>query len=186
MFRKLLVLALSSAATVAGAADNGLYFGVGAGQSRLNLGGALDKQDNGYKALIGFRALDSFAVEASYQDHGKATLPSGIACIALVGVNCPATTNVGAKTASAFAVGFVDFPLLDLFAKAGVASVKTEGRTPGLPAFNFSDTSTEFAWGAGVQAHFGSLGARAEFEQFKLGSGVKLDSVSVSLLYTFL
>ena len=186
MFRKLLALAICGAAAAAGAADNGLYVGVGTGQSQFNLGGALDQQDNGYKALIGFRALDSFALEASYQDHGKATLPSGIACIALVGVNCPATTNVGAKSASAFAVGFLDFPLLDLFAKAGVASVKTEGRTPGVPAFNFSDTSTEFAWGAGVQAHFGSLGARAEFEQFKLGSGVKLDSVSVSLLYTFL
>ena len=186
MFRKILALAFCAMAAAAGAADNGLYVGVGAGQSQFKLGSAIDNQDNGYKALLGFRALDSFALEAGYQDHGKATLPSGVACIALVGVNCPATTSVGAKTASAFAVGFLDFPLLDLFAKAGVASVKTEGRTPGVPAFGFSDTSTEFAWGAGVQAHFGSLGARAEFEQFKLGSGVKLDSVSVSLLYTFL
>ena len=186
MFRKLLALAFCGMSAATGAADNGFYLGVGAGQSQFKLGGALDDQDNGYKALIGFRALDSFALEASYQDHGKATLPSGIACIALVGVNCPATTNVGAKTASAFAVGFLDFPLLDLFAKAGIASLKTEGRTPGVPAFNFNDSKTGFAWGAGVQAHFGSLGARAEFEQFKLGPGVKLNSVSVSLLYTFL
>jgi hypothetical protein len=186
MFRKLIALAFCCAAASAGAADNGFYFGAGASQSKFKVSGALDNQDNGYKAIVGFRVLDSFAVEANYHDHGKSSLPSGIACIALVGANCPATTNVAGKTAAAFAVGFVDFPLLDLFAKLGVASVKTEGRTPGVPSFNFNDTSTELAWGAGVQAHFGSLGARAEFEQFKLRSGVKLDSVSLSLLYTFL
>ena len=128
---------------------------------------ALDNKDTGFKAIAGLRLLDSFGVELNYADHGSASLPSGIACVALVGVNCPSTTYVDATTTSAFAVGFLDFPLLDLFAKAGVSLARGEVRTPGLPSFGFSETDTNFAWGAGAQAHFGSLGARAEYERFK-------------------
>ena len=44
------------------------------------------------------------------------------------------------------------------------------------------------AWGAGIQAHFGSFAVRGEYEQYKyklnLSHGVRL--YSVSFLYTFL
>ena len=42
-----------------------------------------------------------------------------------------------------------------------------------------------FAWGVGAQAHLGSLGARAEFEQFRTMGNEKLSAISVSVLYTF-
>jgi len=170
----------------ANAADNGFYFGVGVGRSDFDLESALKNTDTGYKLIAGVRLLDSFGVELNHASHGKASLPSGIACIALVGVNCPATSTVEAKTTAAYAVAFVDFPLLDLFGKAGLA--RTDGKldTPGLPSFRFSDNNTDFAWGVGAQAHFASFALRAEYEQFKLFDDRKVGMISASFVYTFL
>jgi opacity protein-like surface antigen len=179
----LATLCIASAA--AHAADNGIYLGAGLGRSDFNFDAALKSKDTGFKLIGGVRLLDSFGVELNYADHGKASLSSGIACVAIVGQNCPATTRVDAQTTSAFAVGFLDFPLLDLFGKAGLSLSHTKLTTPGFPTFDTSDTKTKFAWGAGVQAHFGSLAARAEYEQFKLLGDQKLGMVSVSFLYTF-
>jgi opacity protein-like surface antigen len=186
MIARLAVLAGCCLGTVAHAADNGFYFGVGAGRSDYNLDSALKNKDTGYKLLGGVRLLDSFGVELNYADHGKASLPSGTACVAVVGANCPANSRVEAKTIAAYAVGFLDFPLIDLFGKAGLARVDGELNTPGQPSFSFDSDKTKFAWGGGVQAHFGSLAARAEYEQFKLFGDEKLGTVSVSFIYTIL
>jgi hypothetical protein len=83
-------------------------------------------------------------------------------------------------------VGFLDFPLVDLFAKLGLSLSDGKLRTPNFSSFNQSDKNTDVVWGLGAQAHFGSFGARAEFERFKLFGDRKLDIISVSLLYTFL
>jgi hypothetical protein len=148
MFTRFAIIASCCMGAAAHAADNGVYLGIGVGHSEFNT--TFDSSDTGYKAIAGVRLLDSFSIEANYADHGDAT------------------------TTSAFALGFLDFPLLDLFAKAGMAQVKSIG------------TETQFAWGAGVQVHFGSLGARTEYEEFKLPGSQKLRMVSASLVYTFL
>jgi opacity protein-like surface antigen len=178
---------LLAAAPLARAADNGFYLGAGYSTTDFDLsnpGNAqpFDDTDSGYKAIAGFRILDSFGIEASYIDHGEATLPAGGAC---VGGPCPDTTRLSAQTLSAFAVGFLAFPVVDLFAKAGVTSASFDGRTPGFPDFNVSDDNTDFAWGAGVQAHFGSLGARLEYESFPVLDNQDVGTVSLSFIYTF-
>jgi hypothetical protein len=187
MIRTIAVLAFCGMTTTAAAADNGVYLGIGAGQSTYDVSGVGDDTDNGFKGLIGVRILDKFGVEANYQDHGRVNLPTGIVCIALVGAPCPTTARAEAAASSAFAVGFVALPVVDLFAKAGVADVDLDVRAPGSGTFNFSNSDREFAWGVGAQLHFGSLAARAELEQFKLpGSDEKLKAVSLSFVYTFL
>jgi hypothetical protein len=186
MLARVTALSLCLVGAPALAADNGFYLGPGVGASKLDITDALDKKDTGYKFTAGFRLLDSFGVEASYADLGKASLPSGIACIALVGVNCPSNANVSGKATSAFAVGFLDFPLLDVFAKAGVSRVSGKFRVPGVSSLSASDSTTDLAWGMGLQAHFLSFGVRAEFERFKVFEDVKTDLISVSVLYTFL
>ncbi len=186
MIAKLAAIASCCVAAAANAADNGVYFGLGAGHSDFNIDAALKNTDAGFKLIAGVRLLDSFGVELNYADHGKAGVPSGMACVALVGENCPDTSRVAAKTTAAYAVGFLDFPLLDLFGKAGLARVKGKLTTPGHPDFSFSDDDTGLAWGMGAQAHFGSLGARVEFEQFKLFGDEKLRMISASFVYTFL
>jgi hypothetical protein len=182
-----LVLApLALAGTVAGAADNGLYLGAGISNSSYDVRDALDDSDAGYKAIVGLRLLDNFGIEANYADHGKARLPSGVVCIALVGVNCPDTANLDAKTLSAFAVGFLDFPLIDLFGKAGLSYTDTALKVRNLPSLGGSDRRTDFAWGVGAQAHFLSFAVRAEFERFEVFGNRKLDVISASFIYTFL
>lgn len=178
--------------SLAAAADNGIYLGAGATQSEYGLENPLgadpfDDQDNGYKLIVGFRPLDNFGIEANYIDHGDATLPTGIACIQLFNTPCPDTVKVNARTLSAFAVGYLDFPLVDLFAKAGASAWQFDARsTPAFPAFDINEDDADFAWGLGVQARFGSLGARLEYEQFNIIEDEKLGTISLSFTYTFL
>ena len=178
--------------SLAAAADNGIYLGAGVTQSDYGLANPqnfspFDDEDNGYKLIAGFRPLDSFGVEANYIDHGKAAVPAGIVCTQFITVPCPVTSGIEAKTLGVFAVGYIDLPLVDLFAKAGVSSWDFKVRaTPGNTGFSASDEGTEFAWGAGVQARFGSLGARLEYEQFNIIDNEKLGTVSLSFTYTFL
>jgi hypothetical protein len=186
MLARVTALSLCLVGAPALAADNGFYLGPGVGASKLDITDALDKKDTGYKFTAGFRLLDSFGVEASYADLGKANVGSGVICITLAGVVCPSTANATGTATSLFAVGFLDFPVLDVFAKAGVSKVSGKFRVPGAPTLNFNDSTTDLAWGLGVQAHFLSFGARAEFERFKVFDNVKTDLISVSVLYTFL
>jgi len=192
MLRISLFTALVIAAPVSQAADNGIYLGAGITQSEYGLDNPLDAEpfddkDNGYKLIVGIRPLDNFGVEANYIDHGNATLPTGIACIQLFNAPCPDTVSVSAKTLAAFAVGYLDFPLVDLFAKAGVSSWKFDGHsTPAFSGFDFNEDDTGFAWGLGVQARFGSLGARLEYENFSVIEDEKLGTISLSFTYTFL
>lgn len=186
MNRPLALLALCLASGAAAAADNGLYLGAGIGRSNFDLQAPLDSKDTTWKAIAGVRLLDSLGVELNYTDFGKASVPTGIACIALVGVNCPSTTTVEGSALSAFAVGFIDLPIVDLFGKVGLSRGNAKLRTPGFPAFSTSDSSTDFAWGAGVQAHFLSLAVRAEYERYQIFGGTKVNLGSLSFIYTFL
>lgn len=192
MSRITALIGLFLISTLSLAADNGVYVGAGVLQSEYGLLNPdelqpFDDQDTGYKAILGFRPLDSFGVELNYADHGNATVPSGIACIQLITVPCPIESDVQAKTLSAFAVGYLAFPVVDLFAKAGATAWDFDVRgQPASSGFFVSESGTEFAWGAGAQAHFGSLGVRLEYEQLNIIQGEKLGTVSLSFLYTFL
>ena len=192
MFRGIFLLIACGFSALAGAADNGIYLGAGVTQSEYGLENPtaaqpFDDEDTGFKLIAGWRPLDKFGVEMNYVDHGSATVPSGIACVQLIGAPCPDETGLEAKTLSAFAVGYLDFPLLDLFAKVGGTAWEFKGRsTPAFPAFSIDEDGTEFAWGAGVQARFGSFGARLEYERFNIIEDEKLGTISLSFTYTFL
>ena len=91
---------------------------------------------------------------------------------------------MGAETISGYAVGFLTFPVIDLFAKVGGASWQLDGSIRNTD-FDIDESEFEFAWGAGVQAHFGSLGARLEYESVKV-LDEDLGTISLSFIYTFL
>ena len=152
MLRYITLIGLCFLASLAQAADNGFYLGAGATRSDYGLAnpGAVlpfDDQTEGYKLIAGWRPLDSFGVEATYVDHGDATVPSGIVCIQLITVPCPASARLNAQTLSAFAVGYLDLPLVDLFLKAGVSNWQLDGQTtnPLVPVFRVNESGTDFA-----------------------------------------
>ena len=187
MLRPLSLAALLLAvAPLSQAADNGIYLGAGYAQSDYGVSNPtdideFDDEDGGFKLIAGFRPFDNFAVELNYTDHGDATI-SASDC----GGVCPpgAAALVGAETISGFAVGLLDFPVIDLYAKVGGASAQVDGRVPAVD-FDFDESDFEFAWGAGVWAHFGSLGARLEYESIKVLEE-DLGTISLSFVYTFL
>lgn len=190
MLRSVLIATLLLVPGLVQAADNGLYLGAGLTHSDFGLenpGGLspFDDEDTGFKLFAGWRPLDNFGIEASYADHGDVTVPTGIVCIALIGVPCPAESRVQAKSTSLFAVGYLDLPMVDLFAKAGVSAWQADGESPSVPTFTFDDSGSSFAWGVGAQARFGSLAARAEYERFPVIGDEQIGMISLSLSWTF-
>ena len=179
MFRLVLASFVLLFATVASAADNGVYIGAGITQTNVEIDEVdLDENDNGFKALVGFRPLDWLAVEANYVDFGQ------------VSVGDPAIVEAEfeAKGIDAFVIGMLDFTVIDLFAKVGLVSwdADTTVRSGGDIVDEFSDDGTDLAYGVGIQARFGSLGARLEAERFDIEDTDAFDVYSLSLFWTFL
>lgn len=173
-FLLLIVLALGASAA---RADNGLLY-LGAGISKDKLSGIAnagtnfaDIDNTSWKAFAGLRPLSAFAVEADYLDLGSQT-------------NTFTNTSSNAKAFAGYAVGFLPIPLpfLDVFGKAGLARWKLNG-SAAAPLTSFSTSGTEFAWGLGTQVHVGNVGARLEYENFRIPStnGAKVVSLEVYL-----
>ncbi|MGE0580740.1 MAG: outer membrane beta-barrel protein [Steroidobacteraceae bacterium] len=178
MLRKLLIpaCALSLCAGNAVAADNGFYLGAAASQSQIDgFTGNFDLKDTGYKVIAGFRPLDVFAVELNYMDLGSDSATLGAA-----NFSAEATALAG------FGMLMLPLPFVDLYVKAGVARWEAKGSLSSVTVSSLKDSGTEFAYGAGVQAHFGSLGARLEYESFDIENTDGLDLFSLGLTWTFL
>jgi hypothetical protein len=176
------LLALASIGGFAQAADNGFYLGAGVTQAKLdNIGDNFDtgdlndfKLDNtAWKVIAGFRPIDMFAVELNYDDLGDEGRTTG-------GVRF----NADAKAFTAYAVGFLPIPVVDVYAKAGLARWETNASATGL--FDLDDHGTEFAYGAGVQVHLGSLAARLEYEQFDVENTDGVELLTLGATWTFL
>jgi hypothetical protein len=179
-----------SFAGAAQAADNGIYIGGAVTRTSIDTGSdfvesapdfSLDDDDNGFKVIAGIRPFDWLGFEANYVDFGNielnnsgATLPSGE--FELTGID-------------AFAVGYLSAPFIDLFAKAGVIRWDSDFAVTGGVSnllISDSDSGTDFAYGAGVQARLGSLAARLEYERFEVDNTEEVAMISLGVTYTFL
>jgi hypothetical protein len=192
MQRIVLVTALATVgaagAAAASAADSSGLLYLGAGLSNDKVEGIThtgvpfsDIDKTSWKVLAGVRPVRVVAVEADYLDLGNktSTLIDG------------SSTHSDAKAFAGYAVGFLPLPVpfLDVFAKAGVARWKLNGNSssagaiPSSSFFAFSDEGTEFAWGAGAQAHIGNIGGRLEYERFRIANtnDARVFSLSVIL-----
>ena len=186
--RRILLITVLALAAGAARADDGLLY-VGAGVSKDKVAGIThtgvplaEIYETSWKVLAGFRPIKLFAVEADYLDLGNRTntFISG------------ASTQSDAKAYAGYAVGFLPLPVpfLDVFGKAGVSRWKLNGSSAGtLPPgsfFAFSDQGTEFAWGAGAQAHIGNIGGRLEYERFRIPNTDDARVFSLSVVLSLL
>ena len=175
-------VSLAALAPTAAAADNGFYLGVGVTQTDFDISvDDFDEEvtldDSSFKVIAGFRPLDWLAFEANYIDLGSAEFDDG----------SDLTVDSTALTGSALLLA--EFGVVDLFAKVGVVKWDSDYSVSGVGSV--SDDGFEPLFGAGVGVHFGSLGARLEYEQFKteaLDDFVSNDikTISLSFTYTFL
>jgi hypothetical protein len=168
-------LSLAAIAPQAAAADNGFYIGAGITSTEFDIDdvGSDSLDDSSFKVIAGFRPLDWLAVEANYIDLGSID-EDGF------------ELDTSAITVSALFLK--EFQVIDLFARVGMANWQADTSIDDLG--DFDDDGWEPTFGVGIGAHFGSLGVRAEYEQFSAELFDSLDSdistVSLSFTYTFL
>jgi hypothetical protein len=182
-WRSLLLSASLAAPGAALAADNGFYLGLASSDvsSDYELGPAAvadADDDRGFKGIVGFRPLDSFAIEANYVDLGETRVPLATACIT---TPCPTEAQIDSQAISVSAVGLIALPLVDLFARVGYARWEYD-----LAPFATEEREGEDAtYGAGAQVRLGSFALRLEYERFDFDDN-SAELVSVGFIYTFL
>jgi Outer membrane protein beta-barrel domain len=173
------VLALGAGAAYADEGQGLLYVGAGIVRDNVKDIAATNSDLNStdWKAMVGFRPISLFAVEADYLDLGSETFSSEAG-----------SAHLHYKAAAAYAVGFAPIPVpyLDVFGKVGLARWTQSGGSSFFPSssfFSLSDSGTQFAWGVGAQVHIGNVGARLEYENFNIRNtnGANVVSLSVYL-----
>ncbi|HYM35064.1 MAG TPA: outer membrane beta-barrel protein [Steroidobacteraceae bacterium] len=180
MLRAIILLSMTIfAGTSAFAADHGVYLGAAVSEASVdvNLSSGtsrvpIDGKNTKFKVIGGVRPLDWLAFEVNYVDFGSID-------------NTVARTRgeFKLKGLDAMALGIFEIAIVDLYAKGGV--VRWD-QTASLSNVRISsDTGYDMAYGGGVQLHFGSLSARAEYEKFNIQS-TNTRMISVGLTWTFL
>lgn len=174
-------LALCVAAPQAQAADNGFYLGAGVTRTDFKISvdgvsGSETLDDSSFKVIAGFRPLDWLAFEANYMDLGEASFDDG------------SNVDIDTTALTASALVLAEIGIVDLYARAGVVKWDSDYSIPGG---SVSDDGWEPTYGVGVGVHFGSVGARLEYEMFEtegLDDFVNNDvkTLSLSVTYTFL
>ena len=199
---------MGAACGSASAADPlGFYVGAGIAHSQVRndvqfVGASgsvgLSGGATGWKAILGIRPLSVIGAEAEYLDFGSASGSANIpATVTTGGLN--ATGNSHPKAPAVFAMGYLPIPLpyLDIFAKAGVAELKSSVNATAqatcpinlpcipilIPPYSASSSDTRFAYGAGVQVKLASLAVRAEYERIHSSSGDP-DLLSLALTWS--
>jgi hypothetical protein len=159
------------ASSAALADEDGLYLGGSLGSSQQNFDAStfdVHNTDTGYKFALGFRPIKMFAAELSYVGFGRAE----------GGINYADTDAIGL-----FAVGFVPIPVVDLYGKVGVSDWRTDAHSPYL---SFHRTGNDLAYGVGAGTHWGSLGARLEYERYDVSHASDMALASIGLTWVFL
>lgn len=206
----LAVLLLLTGCGPALAADPlGFYLGAGVGHSQVrndfefsgigvpvSTGGSA----TGWKLMAGIRPLSTLGAEVAYIDFGSIDgAGSTPATPTQGGLNATVTSHP--RAAALLAVGYLPIPLpyLDVFAKAGVAQLKSAVTATGqatcptsipaclpvfVPPYSANGSSTRPAYGVGAQLKLASLAVRAEYERISAGSG-DVDLLSLGLTFVF-
>jgi hypothetical protein len=199
----LLTLGMTGASPRALADDLlGLYVGAAVGESHVRTAKQIngdtgydfhfDRQHGAWKVVAGLRPISQLGVELEYIDFGNPS--AGLSNTGLGGLS-----KADQKVVTVFGLGYLPLPVpfLDVYGKLGIARLQTAttevSPTPSCPAgftscnpttFNIADSSTNFAYGAGIQGKIGSLAIRAEYERIN-ASGGDPDIFSLGVTWTF-
>jgi hypothetical protein len=163
--------AAGSPAGVAHADDTGLYIGGSLGRSdeRFEPSAYKVSADNvGYQVAAGWRPIDLLAGELDYVGFGRAR----------GGINYADTYGVGLS-----ALGFVPIPRVDLYGRLGLITWRSNVNSP---FGSFHRTGADLAYGVGAGMHWGSLGARLEYERYEISATSTMSLASVGMTWTFL
>ena len=164
----------------------GFYAGGAFGQAQVEAGtpsfGSFKKDHSAYQLMVGLRPIAPFGIELEYLDFGHPSATVG---------GWP--TDLKMKGTAAFAVMYLPLPVLDVYAKAGIARLESQLRTvttipcapPGCNVFRTNSTDSHLSAGVGVQVKLGSWTVRGEYEGFSVAGGTP-GLTSIGLMRTFL
>jgi opacity protein-like surface antigen len=192
------------------AADDpfGFYVGGAVGEATLRSGNvpylqallgttpaAFSAHDAGWKAVIGVRPIPLMGAELEYIDFGRAygSIPGTFLLGNVQG-------DLHSSAAALFGVAYLPLPapLLDVYAKAGVAryrssdkysSAELSCRAPllcifGRVSYGIDNTDARFAYGVGTQVKLSAVAIRAEYERIA-ANGADPDLLSLGLTWSF-
>ena len=168
----------------------GVYVGGAFGQARVDAtaptGSGFRENHSAFKVMVGLRPISMLGVELAYGDFGHPSHLNGFLA-----------TDVTMKGASAFGIFYLPVPIVDIYAKAGVARLRSTVNTTAVCALApvgyctlinspspISRTDVGFAAGAGAQFKVGGLAIRGEYERFNAAGGYP-GLFSVGLMWTF-
>jgi Outer membrane protein beta-barrel domain len=186
----------------------GFYVGAAVGEASLRSGNvpylqtllgttpaAFSAHDTGWKATIGVRPISFVGAELEYIDFGR------------VHGSIPGTFLIGnvrgylhSSATALFGIGYLPLPvpLLDVYAKAGIARYQTSDRFSSGPlscrepllciigpiAYGTDHTDARFAYGVGTRVRLSAFVIRAEYERIAT-NGADSDLVSLGLIWSF-
>lgn len=167
----------------------GLYVGGAVGQARVDVTapyvGGFRENHSAFKVIVGLRPISLVGAELAYVGFGHPSRLNGMI-----------STDVTMKGAAAFGILYVPVPIVDIYAKAGLARLQSTVTTdivcpPGTYCIAIATpapvnrTNVGFAGGAGAQFKVGSFTVRGEYERFKAAGGHP-SLLSLGATWTFL
>jgi opacity protein-like surface antigen len=185
------VLALCNPISASAANLLGFYAGGAIGQANLEANvptfstTTFKENHSAYQMIVGVRPISLLGAEVSYIDFGHPhRVLSGSAT----------TYDLDIKGTAAFGVLYLPVPVIDLYLKGGVSSLRSQfdgtAILPGPCPVNIPNcgvvhqnlTNTGFAAGVGAQVKFGALAVRAEYERFT-AAGAHPNMISLGLIW---
>jgi hypothetical protein len=163
--------ALLPATAALGDEEVGLYGGGSIGQSSERFHPSdygLRAQNTGYQVAAGWRPLDLLAAELNYVDLGRAHS----------GINYADTDGIGVS-----ALGFLPIPLVDVYGRLGLVNWRADVHAP---FSSFHRSGSDLTYGVGAGMHWGSLGARLEYQRYDMSVASTMSLASVGVTWTFL
>jgi hypothetical protein len=157
----------------------------GEGGYVTNESGSLNESHVAFKLMAGIRPIPLLGVEVSYFDFGRASGSFNL---------YPASVSENGE--AVFGLLYLPVPLVDVFVKAGVASIRSDIRGTGeiicidvcpfAPTLPFSLKHTDYsgAYGVGAQFKLGAFAIRAEYERFHAASSHP-DLLSAGVTWNF-
>ncbi len=148
----------------------GIYAGGAIGQARVDASlpnaGQFSENHSAYKIMVGLRPIGVLGAELAYVDFGHPGRFDG----AFV-------SDVTMKGAAALAMFYFPVPVVDVYAKGGLARLKSTASVAcplclipvSIPPL--SRTNVSWAAGAGVQYKLGRFAVRGEYERFNAAGG---------------
>jgi hypothetical protein len=171
----------------------GLYAGGAVGRSRVEASAPpalvnFSEGHSAFKVFAGVRPVHVIGAEIVYFDLGHP-----VRTVPVAPFGTADDGDVAMKGVAAFAMLYLPVRAVDIYLKAGVASVQSKldigiacPAVVGAPCevFPIDRTDTSFAGGAGVQRRFGRWSVRAEYEQFYAAGGHP-NLLSLGLILSF-